>query len=95
MTHENKLPLTLSVITSEKTFPTVSCDTVNLNVKDDEKGKKGGSYGIKTGHASALMATSEGTVTAKADGNTIFSIDLSEGFACIDKNHITITANLL
>lgn len=93
MTHVNELPLTLTVVTSEKTFPDVKCDSILLTVKDNENGKGGGAYGIRRGHAKALIATADGTVTASAGGEKVFSVHLSEGFASIDKNHIIITAN--
>lgn len=94
MADENKLPLTLTIVTPEKTFPDVRCDSILLTVKDNEKRQGGGSYGIKKGHAKALIATAPGYVSAKAGGEKIFFLHLGEGFAVVDKNHITITADI-
>lgn len=94
MEKKKNLPLTLTVVTPEKTFPSVECDSIILTVKDNSDGKGGGSYGIKNGHARALMATDKGFVRAKAGDEEVFSLLLGEGFAEVNKNHIIITADI-
>ena len=93
MNNQDLSPLTLSIVSSEKAFPLIYCDSVILTVQDNKDGKGGGSYGIRKGHAKALIATAEGTVTAKKDGEVIFSAIVGSGFAVIDSNHITVTSH--
>ncbi len=93
MPSENNMPLTLVIITPEGALPEIKCNSINLCVADNEKGKGGGSYGIKKGHAEALIALSSGTVKAYIDGKTVYECTLSGGFAKISKNTVTITGN--
>lgn len=93
MNNQDISALTLTVISAQKRFPDVYCDSVILTVQDNEDGKGGGLYGIRKGHAKALIATAEGCIKAKKDGETIFSVNLGSGFATVDKNHITVTTH--
>lgn len=87
------LPLTLKIITPKGLIPDILCDSIILTVCDNEKGKGGGSYGIKKGHANAIIATDSGRILAKAGDNVLFSEIFGEGFAVIDNNTVTVTAN--
>ncbi|MBR3767763.1 MAG: hypothetical protein IKL10_05940 [Clostridia bacterium] len=91
----NDLPLTLVIVTPEGALPQIRCESITLTVKDNEKGKGGGSYGIRKGHTNSLIATDKGEVRAFINGEKVFSVLLSEGFAGVDKNTVTITANKL
>lgn len=87
---DNNTPLTLKIVTPDARFPEIHCDSILLSVKDNEKGKGGGIYGIKKGHAKSLMATADGTVTAKTGGETQFCEALKEGFASVENNVVTL-----
>lgn len=83
--------LTLLILSPDGVKAELNCDSVILTVSDSsENGKGGGSYGIRKGHAEAVIATAKGTVTAKKDGNVIFSDTLSEGTATVSKDRITV-----
>ena len=83
--------LTLLILSPGGIKADVSCDSVVLTVRDSsENGKGGGSYGIRKGHAEAIIATANGNITAKKDGNVIFSDTLSEGTATVSKDKITV-----
>ena len=94
MSDKNKdLPLTLKVITPEGIFPEIPCSSIILTVKDNEKGKGGGAYGIKRGHTNAIIATDKGKITAKAGESTVFCEIFSESFATVENNTVILTAN--
>ena len=82
--------LTLKILSPVGEKADVSCDSIILTVRDNSQGKGGGSYGIRTGHAPALIATDKGRITAKKDGNTVFSEIFDEGMATVDKNTVTV-----
>lgn len=84
--------LTLRIISPEGIIAEASCDSIILPVRDNKAGKGGGQYGIRKGHTDALFATEAGVVTGKKDGEIIFSESLSEGFARVSRNSVTISA---
>lgn len=90
MAETARAPLTLKIITPDGERPEISCDSVSVTVKDNKNGKGGGSYGIKKGHAEALIALDKGTLSAKKGEETIFSENLPEGFLSIKNNYITV-----
>ena len=82
--------LTLKILSPGGERANVVCDSITLTVKDNSQGKGGGSYGIRTGHAPSLIATDKGTITAKKDGETVFSGFFGEGMATVDNNVVTV-----
>ncbi len=81
----------LKILSPDGVRAEISCDSVVLTVRDSsENGKGGGSYGIRKGHAEAIIATAKGNITAKKDGNVIFSDTLSDGTATVSKDNITV-----
>ena len=82
--------LTLKILSPGGEAANVVCDSITLTVKDNSQGKGGGSYGIRTGHAPALIATDKGVITAKKDGQIIFSDRFDEGMATVDSNTVTV-----
>lgn len=90
MQNKNSCPLTVKIITPEGEKNEIYCDSLTVTVRDNEKGKGGGSYGIRKGHTEALIALSEGMATAKKGEETVFSEILPEGFLSIKNNYIEI-----
>lgn len=90
MADKNLCPLTVKIITPEGEKDEILCDSLTVNVCDNEKGTGGGSYGIRRGHAEALMALSEGRITAKKGEEILFSEILPGGFLSVKSNCIKI-----
>ncbi len=82
--------LTLKILSPGGAATDVVCDSITLTVRDNSQSKGGGSYGIRTGHAPALIATDKGNITAKKDGQTVLSDFFDEGMATIDNNVVTV-----
>lgn len=90
MQNKNSCPLTVKIITPEGEKNEIYCDSLTVTVRDNEKGKGGGSYGIRKGHTEALIALGAGRITAKNKEETIFSEILPEGFLSVKNNYIEI-----
>lgn len=87
--------LTLKLITPSGDNKTVNCDSITLQIGDDMNGKGAGSYGIRRGHAAAVLAVAKGSVRAMLDGRTILSVNVSGGFAMVKENTVTINAEYI
>ena len=82
--------LSLKVITPEKEYIYDDCDSVNFCVADNLKGKDGGSYGIRKGHAKAIFSLGNGKLVALKNGEAIVTANAAAGFARVDNNVITV-----
>lgn len=82
--------LTLKILSPDGVKAEVFCDSITLTVRDNEKGKGGGSYGIRKGHASSVIATDNGEIHAKNGSDTVFSGSFPEGTAFIDNDTVTV-----
>ena len=82
--------LTLKILSPDGVKGDVSCDSITLTVRDNEKGKGGGSYGIRTGHASSVIATDSGFISARLRGETVFSESFPGGTAFVADNTVTV-----
>lgn len=91
MADNKEMPLTLKITSPDGSLPEVYCDSITLCIADNLKGTGGGSYGIRKGHADALIAIGKGEIRAFADGVQIFSHPGDRGFARICKSTITIS----
>lgn len=80
----------LIIATPKGSEAPVECDSVHLTVRDDAKGKNGGSYGIRRGHAKALFAISGGDCSAFFNNEKIFSAVTGKGFASVDNNVVKL-----
>ncbi len=90
MPSDSSLPITLRIMSPSIAHPDILCDSVRLTVADNEKGRGGGSCGIKKGHAPALIALSEGKVSAYRGNEEIFSRQTKGGFASVENNIVTL-----
>lgn len=84
--------LLLKIVPPNKSAYSVECDSIKLNISENSKGKSAGSYGIRQGHAKALIAIDEGTISAYENQNCVFSVKTSVGFATIDSDIVTVLA---
>ena len=87
--------LTLKIVTPSKEYCYENCDSVRLSINDGIKGNEGGSYGIRYGHAKALLSVAEGSISAFSNGQQILSARISSGFADVEKDSITVVAKYL
>ena len=71
----------------------IECDSVRLPIADNIKGEFSGSYGIRKGHAKAVFLLKAGSVVLTKDNKTVFSADISDGFATIENNNVVVTVN--
>lgn len=81
--------LTLKIVTPDKAVESVECDSIQLTVSDNERGKGGGSYGIKQGHVESLISLNEGTIKAFLKGKTVLCGKTKGGFATVKNNTVT------
>ena len=81
--------LTLKIVTPDKSAESVGCDSIQLTVSDNEKGRGGGSYGIKRGHVECLISLNEGTIRAFLKGKTVLWGKTEGGFATVKNNTVT------
>lgn len=80
------------IVTPDGVGAEYSCDSVCLQMSDDRYGKNGGSLGIRKGHADAVIALTEGKIEAKLDGNVVFRVWVSGGFAVMKNGELSILA---
>ena len=90
---ENKKRImTLTIITPNTAPVSVECDSVHLTAEDNAEGSDGGLYGIRPGHAPAIIALAEGKLEAFLSGEKVMSTICMQGFARVSDNKIIITA---
>ena len=82
--------LSLTVVTPTGAISPVTCESVHCSVTDDSKGKGGGRYGIRSGHARALLTIAPGEVEALRQGERVFLCRCGSGFATVEDNMVTL-----
>ncbi len=85
--------LKVVITTPEGTVYSDACDSVILTVCDGVNGNEGGSYGVRKGHADAIISIANGPITVKRDGEAVFTARLSDGIAMVKSNTLTVTAS--
>ena len=83
----------LKIVTPHTTIGPVPCDSVKLTMTDGKKKKQGGSYGIRQGHAEALISLDKGTIEAFENGKPILTLLSSRGIARVKKDGVTVTVS--
>ena len=84
------MALVLKIVTPGGEKASVECDSVRLQIPDDEKGQQGGSLGIRKGHTDALLAVAPGTVTAVSSDGAVQEFAVGSGFAFVEKDVVTV-----
>lgn len=82
--------LKLLIVTPDEAPIHADCDSIRVTLSDDEKGRGGGSYGIRVGHTKTILSLSEGPVTAYQGGACILQRTCSAGFARVEDNVVTV-----
>ncbi len=82
--------LTLEIVTFKGAKEPIACDSIHLTVQDDLQQKGGGSYGIRPGHAKALIALDEGPLAAYRQGQMILRARVGTGFATVHNDTVTV-----
>ena len=85
--------LTFILFTPHRRFPSVECDSVKLSIADSVTGKFSGSYGIRKGHAKAVLALAPGRISASVNGKEVFSAESQGGFASVENNEVRVTVD--
>lgn len=80
--------IVLSIVTPKGAKGPYQCDSVHLSVADDDKGKGGGNYGIRKGHASAMLSLEDGTISGYVSQEIVIEGKSGRGFATVEKNQI-------
>ncbi|MBQ7295958.1 MAG: hypothetical protein IJW86_07165 [Clostridia bacterium] len=85
--------LTFTLLTPHRKFTPMECDSVKLSIADSISGKFSGSYGIRKGHARAVLALAPGKISVSLDGQEIFSAESQGGFATVENNEVRVAAD--
>ena len=88
-----KEKLTFTLFTLHRKLPPVECDSIKLSIADSVSGKFSGSYGIRKGHAKAILALAPGKISVSLDGREIFSAESQGGFAMVENNEVRVIAD--
>lgn len=86
----NSPTITLNIVGRNGKSQSVSCDSVRLNACDNNKGKNGGSLGIRKGHLKSLIALSPSTVEGYLKDELVFSAEISGGIASVENDIVTV-----
>lgn len=82
--------LLLRVVTPTGEVANVTCDSIRMQTPDGTDGKNGGWIGIRRGHTDALLALTAGDIQALLDGQLLRRIRVSEGFATVSQDVVTV-----
>ena len=80
----------VSVITPGGEPVRFECDSLRLTVRDGRGGRGGGSYGIRRGHARAVISLGKGVLEAYLGGKLIRRQMCSEGFAKVEPDRVDV-----
>lgn len=82
--------LSLKIATPNGAHDPILCDSIRLTVCDDLSGRGGGSYGIRPGHAKALLSLEKGSVKAFLSDRCVLTGRTGAGFAAVEQNTVTV-----
>lgn len=85
--------LTFTLFTPHRTLAPLECDSVRLCIADSVTGKFSGSYGIRKGHAKAILSLAAGRISVSLDGKEIYSVQCDGGFATVENNEVRVIAD--
>lgn len=85
--------LTFTLFTPHQKLEPIECDSVKLSVADSVSGRFSGSYGIRKGHAKAILSLAEGRISVRLDGKEIYSVECEGGFATVENNEVRVTVD--
>lgn len=82
--------LTLNIVTPDGALPPLFCESVYITVGDDKDEKKGGGYGIRTGHTKTLFSVATGPLRAYNGDKILLDKISGEGFATVENDVVTL-----
>ena len=82
--------MALSILTPDGAPLHLRCDSAHITIRDDLQGRGGGSYGIRCGHARAVLALESGPLTAFLGDRPVLRGRCGQGFAWVDGQSIAI-----
>ncbi len=85
--------LTVKFYAVDRQISEIECDSIRVPVSDSVNGDFSGYYGIRKGHTRAIISLKNGDVTVSKDGKTIFTAEISDGFAMVENNVVSITVD--
>ena len=85
--------LLFKLITPDGLQKETDCESVTINISEDENGKNSGSYGIRKGHANAIFSLDDGEITVKNKDEIIYTVVVKGGFALMQDNVLTVMTN--
>lgn len=85
--------LTLRLLTPSGVAASVECDSIQLVMRPDTEGQKGGLVGIRRDHTASVLALDRGPVLASREGLPILRASVSGGFASVQDNVVTVLSD--
>lgn len=82
--------LTLKIATPKGARDPILCDSIQLTISDDLSGRGGGGYGIRPGHAKALLTLDRGVIKASLSGRNILTGKTGAGFVNVEQNTVAV-----
>ncbi len=82
--------MTLRLLTPSGAAASAACDSVQLVMRPNAEGQKGGLVGIKRDHTAAVIALDSGPVLAALEGKPVLRASVSGGFASVRDNVVTV-----
>lgn len=82
--------LTLKIATPTGAREPILCDSIQLTISDDLSGRGGGSYGIRPGHAKALLTLDKGVIKAFLSEQNILTGKTGVGFVNVEQNTVAV-----
>ena len=89
-TSTDKKLLTLCIPGPDGKEQRIICDSVRLCAVDGEKGRGGGGFGIRPGHAKAIAALDRHTLRAMLDGAVVYEAEIPGGIASVCGDVVTV-----
>ena len=83
----------LKIVTPNDSIGPLSCDSLRINIANNNKDREGGSYGIRKGHAQATFALDSGITEALENGKTVMRAKTSRGFAKVEPSLVTLVVD--
>lgn len=85
--------LTVKFYAVDRQISAIECDSIRVPVSDSVNGDFSGYYGIRKGHTRAIISLKNGDVAVSKDGKTVFTAEISDGFAMVENNVVSITVD--
>ena len=85
--------ITLRLVTPSGEAAAVQCGSVQLVMRSDAEGRRGGLVGIRRDHAPAVIALDDGPILASLDGRPVLRAYAAGGYASVRDNVVTVLSD--